>query len=103
VTTVAAAVAPSIEEPSIEEQTSIAQRKVRATRAELRALLFDEGDDADVFPRSATMRLLMNATHRRAASAMLSLVLFKLAPGFSRALKAIPMSMLLRTLFRTVR
>ena len=97
-TTVAAAAAPSIE-----EQTSIAQLELRATRAELRALLFDEGDDADVFPRSATMRLLLNSTHRRAAGAMLSLVLFKVAPGFARALKAIPMSMLLRTLFRTVR
>lgn len=89
--------------PLIDEQASIAQMKLRATRAELRAMLFDGGDDADVFPRSATMRLLMNSTHRRAAGAVLSLVLFKLAPGLSRALKAIPMSMLLRTLFRTVR
>ena len=89
--------------PSIEEQASLAQMKLRATRAELRAILFDEVNDADVFPRSATMRLLLNSTHRRAAGAMLSLVLFKLAPGFARALKSIPMSMLLRTLFRTVR
>lgn len=96
--TVAAAAAPSIE-----QQASIAQLKVRATRAELRALLFDDDDDADVFPRSATMRLLLNSTHRRAAGAVLSLVLFKMAPGFARALKAIPMSMLLRTLLRTAR
>lgn len=95
--TVAAAAASMVQEPSV------AQRKLRATRAELRALLFEEDDSPDVFPRSATMRLLMNSTNRRAAGAMLSLLLFKLAPGFARALKAVPTSMLMRALFRTVR
>ncbi len=89
--------------PSVAQQASIAQRKLRATRAELRALLFDEDDDADVFPRSTTMRLLMNSASRRTAGAVLSLVLLKVAPGFARALKAVPMSILVRALFRTAR
>jgi hypothetical protein len=92
----------AVASPSLAQQESIAQQKLRATRAELRALLFEEGD-ADVFPRSATMRLLMNSTSRRTAGAVLSLVLLKVAPGFARALKAVPMSMLMRALFRTVR
>jgi hypothetical protein len=89
--------------PLIEQQASIAQLRVRATRAELRTLLFEEDNDADVFPRSATMRLLLNSTSRRTAGAVLSLVLLKVAPGFARALKAVPMSILMRVLFRTVR
>ena len=93
----------AVASPSIAQQESIAQLKLRATRAELRALLFEEDDDADVFPRSATMRLLLNSTSRRTAGAVLSLVLLKVAPGFARALKAVPMSMLMRALFRTVR
>jgi hypothetical protein len=92
----------AVTEPSAAQQASIAQRKLQATRAELRTLLFEE-DDADVFPRSATMRLLLNSTNRRTAGAVLSLVLLKVAPGFARALKAVPMSMLMRALFRTVR
>jgi hypothetical protein len=94
--------AAAVASPSLAQQESIAQQKLRATRAELRALLFEE-DEADVFPRSTTMRLLLNSTSRRTAGAVLSLVLLKVAPGLARALKAVPMSMLMRALFRTVR
>ena len=93
----------AIDSSSVAKQVSIGQLKLRATRAELRALMFDDGHAADVFPRSATMRLLLNSTSRRTAGAVLSLVLLKVAPGVARALKAVPMSMLVRALFRTGR
>jgi hypothetical protein len=49
------------------------------------------------------MRLLMNGTGRRAAGAVISLLLLKLAPRLVRVMSVLPLSQLLRSLIRTAR
>lgn len=73
------------------------QQRLARSREQLRELLIDAGSqDADEFPRSATMRLLMGGAGGTIAGAVASAAVIGMAPGARKLLSLIPVSTLAR-------
>lgn len=85
---------------------SVAQQQLKKNRDEVRALLLAEReltDNNDSFPRSATLRWLLNGGGQRFAGSAAGGLLIKFGAAIPLIMRVVPMILMVQRLFRKSR